>query len=709
MMIPPMPVVIEHEGITPIQRAKQMFVIKILMMTKVDVKEWQDMSKAAGRRLEHVKAMMERGKIANKGNPWSESTKRRDKLRKSLGYWWAIGADRTTLGWIGFGVKLTFEARVPRRAFNNHASYTEEVEHIRKEHEIHEADGSFEEVEEDDVMVGNPLQVEVNPKGKRRTCTDGRYINAFLADMSFTQETLNKHVAQIVEPNMMMITTDVAKAYYQVPLHKESQGYCGWRHDGKWFRPTILIFGLSVAPFIFTKIMRAVLIFHRSMGIRGTNCIDDNLWAGEPHEIEEIKDIVKIVFGTLGWQFNEKCVFEADTTVLYNGMWIDSKKFEIRATDEKMNAVKKLAWKMWYSVRDGREVSVYDMQVLTGRLQSLKLAIEGVAVWTRGIYRIITKTMEKWNQRMPKGTMAMMTDGAMSDMNFFAFRLGQQNGMPIRDTVREERLVMYSDASDVGYGAHMMERTLNEEGKTEVAEVERVAGQLEEWMTSESSTAREIKGVMMAAEKMKERLRGKKVLIIMDSYPAIRNFINGGGRIELLSTMVKEWWMWCRKNKVYPLYEWRAREENTLADELSKIAAESHTIIPEVERRVRQWLDSIGLQGTNTHQWTRIKVVAPRFNNIQVRVSEMMHARRPGCIIVPVWTGQVWWPKMVRNSTAKIELGVMEDVVSTRETNTQVWTMQAHAIIPEERDEQSDKGRKYIDETLANSMKTEEE
>jgi hypothetical protein len=67
---------------------------------------------------------------------------------------------------------------------------------------------------------------------------------------------------------MLMITTDVAKAYYQVPLHKDSQPYCAWRHNGEWIIPTVITFGISVAPFVFTKIMKVVLRFARLLLIR---------------------------------------------------------------------------------------------------------------------------------------------------------------------------------------------------------------------------------------------------------------------------------------------------------------------------------------------------------------------------------------------------------------------------------------------------------
>jgi predicted ABC-type sugar transport system permease subunit len=131
----------------------------------------------------------------------------------------------------------------------------------------------------------------------------------------------------------------------------------------------VITFGISIAPFIFTKIMKVVLRFAPLLLVHGTNCIDDNLWAEFAPGTDEVKAIVQLVFAKLGWVFNEKCEFTSSTTVLYNGMWIDSKRFEIRATDEKVDAARRLAWTMWYVARDGEQVCLRDLQPLVGRLQ----------------------------------------------------------------------------------------------------------------------------------------------------------------------------------------------------------------------------------------------------------------------------------------------------------------------------------------------------
>jgi hypothetical protein len=78
------------------------------------------------------------------------------------------------------------------------------------------------------------------------------------------QETLNRHASMIVNRECMRITTDVAKAYYRVPLHKESQGLCGWKHD-QLYRSAILSLGLSVAPLLFAKIISMYIHYDNSM------------------------------------------------------------------------------------------------------------------------------------------------------------------------------------------------------------------------------------------------------------------------------------------------------------------------------------------------------------------------------------------------------------------------------------------------------------
>ena len=197
----------------------------------------------------------------------------------------------------------------------------------------------------------------------------------------------------------------------------------------------------------------------------------------------------------------------------------------------------------------------------------------------------------------------------------------------------------------------------------------------------ESSTVREVTGLLMATEKRTEELRGKNVLIRMDSYPAIRNLINGGGPVEGLNDLVREWWQWCRTNRVRPSYEWIPREENTEADRLSKKAAGTLDLTPQAEHEIREWLEKLGAPDMHKVQWLRTRVQAPKFDSIAVRLHEMIRARRPACIVVPRWPGQLWGRTLRTHSHASCYIGTSQQTLLGGGTIHNA-RMEAHLILP---------------------------
>jgi hypothetical protein len=99
-----------------------------------------------------------------------------------------------------------------------------------------------------------------------------------------------------------------------------------------------------------------------------------------------------------------------------------------------------------------------------------------------------------------------------------------------------------------------------------------------------------------------------------------------GGPKEDLNALVKEWWIWRNPRRVTPLYKWIPREDNTLADELSKQAALTHALKPDAEQAVRTWLTRLGEPGIDRNHWLQTRVQCPLFDRIEIRVQEMRRA-----------------------------------------------------------------------------------
>jgi hypothetical protein len=97
------------------------------------------------------------GKELSADSPWATSTYRRDALRKQVGFWKAMGANRSLISWLGYGVPMNFWRDPGKFMFANQASCDEHEEFIQAEIDQHLADGSFKEVDESFVKVCNPI------------------------------------------------------------------------------------------------------------------------------------------------------------------------------------------------------------------------------------------------------------------------------------------------------------------------------------------------------------------------------------------------------------------------------------------------------------------------------------------------------------------------------------------------------------------------
>ena len=74
-----------------------------------------------------------------------------------------------------------------------------------------------------------------------------------------------------------MIKLDIKDAYLSVPLYYQHRKFMAFRWRGHLWRFMSLLFGLSSAPFIFTKLMRPIVATLRKLDIRLILYLDDML------------------------------------------------------------------------------------------------------------------------------------------------------------------------------------------------------------------------------------------------------------------------------------------------------------------------------------------------------------------------------------------------------------------------------------------------
>ena len=132
-------------------------------------------------------------------------------------------------------------------------------------------------------LVCSPLQVVTNAKGKQRLVIDLRYINQYLHQCKFKYEGLNV-LPPLFQQGDYMITFDLKSGYHHVDIHEDFWSYLGFSWNDflgrrRFYAFRVLLFGLSTACYVFTKLLRPLVKHWRSKGIRAIVYIDDGICA----------------------------------------------------------------------------------------------------------------------------------------------------------------------------------------------------------------------------------------------------------------------------------------------------------------------------------------------------------------------------------------------------------------------------------------------
>ena len=116
----------------------------------------------------------------------------------------------------------------------------------------------------------------------KKSLTDHRIIfdltelNTYVRKVHFRMDSIPDIMALIL-PGDWFISLDLSDAYYCIAMHILSMPFLTFIFLNVYYQFTCLPQGLSSAPRVFTKIVRAVLTYLRGYGIRIAAWIDDFL------------------------------------------------------------------------------------------------------------------------------------------------------------------------------------------------------------------------------------------------------------------------------------------------------------------------------------------------------------------------------------------------------------------------------------------------
>ena len=172
--------------------------------------------------------------------------------------------------------------------------------------------------------------------GKVRPVINLKKLNQFVQTYHFKMEGIQT-ARELVRPNNWLTKIDLKDAYFTIPICKSHQKYLRFMVEHRAYQFNCLPFGLSSAPWIFTKTLRPVAAKLRELGIRLVVYLDDILVIA--NSLEQATDHTSTLIYTLEYLgfivHPEKSMTQPTQRVEFLGMIIDTVSMELQVPGPK--------------------------------------------------------------------------------------------------------------------------------------------------------------------------------------------------------------------------------------------------------------------------------------------------------------------------------------------------------------------------------------
>jgi len=488
------------------------------------------------------------------------------------------------------------------------------------------------------------------PNGTFRFILNLKRLNKFIEPPHFKMEDA-RSVMQLLRPGCYFSSLDLQDAYYMLSVHKDHRKFLRFVWNNKLYEFRCLVFGLNVAPYVFTKLLRPVVSHLRSLGILLVIYIDDILlMASTYNKCHKATGIAHELLLRLGFLVNyKKSSLVPNTRIQYLGLIFDSVDFTISISEEKQNKI----LTMLRLLSNKGNCPIRTLAQLIGTLISVRYAVPYGLLYTRQMERAKYLALRNTNNYDDVVTIHTNVKG---DMEWWIRNIPNCSS-PIR--VDKFERTIFTDASLTGWGATTGLVATNGW-----------------WLADESShniDYLELLAVFYALKCFANSLTHCQILLRVDNTTAI-SYINrmGGIRYPILANLAREIWTWCEVRKIWLFASYIPSKANVIADR------ESRRLNWDIEWQLnpanfdkivaKYGSPNMDLFATrhNTHcskfiswkpdpdaysidaftlDWSEWFFYAfPPFSMISRAIRKIVTDKATGILVVPNWPTQAWYP-----------------------------------------------------------------
>ena len=259
------------------------------------------------------------------------------------------------------------------------------------------------------------------------------------------------------EKGAYLFTFDLRGAYHHICIQEKSRAFLGFAwNDGqvtRYYVVNVLAFGIASAGHIFSKVVREVVKYWRSLGHKIVMFLDDGIGGDSYYRLaSESSRFVRQSIVEFGFLLaDDKCHWEPVREVVWLGHVLNMNDHRLYITEERIKRLENFIDSIMYQIR-GNSSGISKVRALAsavGQVISLQSVLgKIVRLRTRALYSCIL-SKASWNAPVK------VTLGAIDELKFWRENSSLLNQEKPINEKTVYNVKMYSDASSTGYGAYL--------------------------------------------------------------------------------------------------------------------------------------------------------------------------------------------------------------------------------------------------------------
>ena len=410
----------------------------------------------------------------------------------------------------------------------------------------------------------NPLTVSINSSGKKRLILDLRHVNQFIIKNKFKLEDW-KTFANFACLGGFLFKFDMKSGYHHIDINQSFWTFLGfeWNLFGKgnlFFSFTVLPFGLSSAPYVFTKVFRPLVRHWRSQSIPIVLFLDDGIGVGRSFdESQRFSNIVKQDLIHAGIVPNlEKSLWSPVQSLEWLGLIWDLRQGVIRIPQRKLSelqiCINDILKVFPFAVRARKLASV------VGKIISLRPAVGNVSLLMTRFLQAALNCKSGWDDCLNFNHFQFLHE-CYQELSFW---LNNSNSFNQSQFIvyTSPTILSFVDASQFACGGflevvHTGEKHFFHKRFTNLE-------------TFSDSNQRELYSILFGLQSFRPFVKGKTVKIFSDNKNATI-ITQKGSTCLRLHDIALQIFEFCALNAVKLEIEWVPREGNQCADFMSRV------------------------------------------------------------------------------------------------------------------------------------------